>query len=168
MYKLKPSLQILILCILFACVSQVRAEGISCFKCLTTVINENDSDRLCSHFDGSAKFQVFCPTSTLCMKRTVQYQSKTSIVTTVQRGCAPQNYIFKIYNDADNKWYDKEEVITSAYDEGCFTGEHRGAPSRPPEYCFCSFHLCNSSPPQIEMFSKLCGMILALIIIRLL
>ncbi|XP_011173098.1 uncharacterized protein LOC105205431 isoform X2 [Solenopsis invicta] len=149
-------------------VSQVRGEGISCFKCLMTLINPDDTDLLCSHFDGSAKFQVFCPTSTFCMKRTVQYQSKTSVVTTVQRDCALQKYTSRTYDYNDQQWYNKEEIITSAYDEGCFIGEHRGAPTGPPEYCFCSFHLCNSSPPQIEMFSKVCGMILALLIIRLL
>lgn len=91
-----------------------------------------------------------------------------SIVTTVQRDCALQKYISSTYNDVDKQWYKKEEVIKSAYDEGCFIGEHRGAPTGPPEYCFCGFHLCNSSPSQIEMFSKVCEMILALLIVRLL
>ncbi|XP_011067619.1 PREDICTED: uncharacterized protein LOC105154060 [Acromyrmex echinatior] len=173
MYNLKPSLQpsliILYISIFYILhVSQVEAEGISCFKCLMTFTNPDDTDLLCSHFDGSAKFQVFCPTSTLCMKRTVQYKSKTSVVTTVQRDCAPQKYTSHTYNDADKQWYKKEEVITSAYDEGCFIGEHRGAPTGPPEYCFCSFHLCNSSPSQIGMFNKIYGAILTMLIMRLL
>lgn len=170
MYNFKPSLQIMILCIsILSHVSRVEAEGISCFKCHMTIMNPNHTDLLCSHFDGSAKFQVFCPTSTLCMKRTVEYKSKTSVVTTVQRDCAPQKYTSQIYNDVDNQWYKKEEIITSAYDEGCFIGEHRGAPTGPPEYCFCSFHLCNSSPPKIGgTFNKAYGTVLLLLIVRLL
>lgn len=91
-----------------------------------------------------------------------------SIVTTVQRDCAPQKYTFQSYNDVDKQWYKKEEIVTSAYDEGCFIGEHRGAPTGPPEYCFCGFHLCNSSPPQIRMFNEVYRMILLLLIVRLL
>jgi len=88
-----------------------------------------------------------------------------SVVKTVQRDCAPQKYISHTYNDADKKWHKKEEIITTAYDEGCFIGEHRGAPTNPPEYCFCSFHLCNSSPPQITMFNEMYGTILMLTIL---
>lgn len=88
-----------------------------------------------------------------------------SIVKTVQRDCAPQKYTSQVYNDADKKWYKKEEIITTAYDEGCFIGEHRGAPTGPPEYCFCSFHLCNSSPPLIGMFNTIRGTVLALTIL---
>lgn len=169
MYNFKSHLQmIMILYIsILSYVSQIQAEGISCFKCLTALTRPEDTDLLCSHFDGSAKFQTFCPTSTLCMKRTIQYKSKTSVVTTVQRDCAPQKYTSRVYNAADQQWYKKEEIIATAYDEGCFIGEHRGAPTDPPEYCFCSFHLCNSSPSQIEMFKKIYGTILALLIIRL-
>ncbi|KAH0955298.1 hypothetical protein HN011_002648 [Eciton burchellii] len=161
-----PNLQIVILSLgILLYVSRTQAEGISCFKCLMTPTRPEDSDRLCSHFDGSDKFQEFCPTSTLCMKRTIEYRSKTSVVKTVQRDCAPQKYISHTYNDADKKWHKKEEIITTAYDEGCFIGEHRGAPTNPPEYCFCSFHLCNSSPPQITMFNEMYGTILTLTIL---
>lgn len=62
----------------FIDISPAHAEGISCFKCLMTPTNLDNTDLLCSHFDGSAKFQVFCPTSTLCMKRTVEYKSKST------------------------------------------------------------------------------------------
>ncbi|KAL0101563.1 hypothetical protein PUN28_019001 [Cardiocondyla obscurior] len=168
MYSLKPSLEIIILCIsILSHTSPAHAEGVSCFKCLMTPTDPDDTDMLCSHFDGSAKFQVFCPSSTLCMKRTIEYKSKTSIVTTVQRDCAPQKYNSRIYNDVDKQWYDKQEIITSAYDEGCFIGEHRGAPTGPPEYCFCGFHLCNSSV-QVGTFSKMFAIVLSLLIVRLL
>ncbi|XP_050444640.1 uncharacterized protein LOC126848100 [Cataglyphis hispanica] len=168
MRNFKPSLQITILYIsILSYISRAQAEGISCFKCLMTPTRPEDTNLLCAHFDGSAKFQTFCPTSTLCMKKTVQYKSKTSVVTTVQRDCTPQKYISYVYSDVDKQWHKKEEIITTAYDEGCFIGEHRGAPTGPPEYCFCSFHLCNSSPSLIGMFNKICGTILALLIIKL-
>lgn len=169
MCNFKPNLQIMMLYIsILSYISQAQAEGISCFKCfVSTPPRPQDTDLLCSHFDGSAKFQTFCPTSTLCMKRTVKYKSKTSVVTTVQRDCAPQKYTSQVYNEANNQWYKKEEIITTAYDEGCFIGEHRGAPTGPPEYCFCSFHLCNSSLPQIGIFNKIYGTILALLIVIL-
>ncbi|XP_012222420.1 uncharacterized protein [Linepithema humile] len=164
-----PNLQIITLCIsILSYVSRAQAEGISCFKCLTSLTKPEDTDLLCSHFDGSAKFQTFCPTSTLCMKRTIQYKSKTSVVTTVQRDCAPQKYTSHNYNENDKQWYKTEEVIETAYKEGCFIGEHRGAPTSPPEYCFCGYHLCNLSSPQIGMFSKVYGPITALLIMRML
>ncbi|XP_032673295.1 uncharacterized protein LOC116845091 isoform X2 [Odontomachus brunneus] len=149
-------------------VSQAQTKGISCFKCLETIMRPGDADLLCTRFDGSAKFQTFCPTSTFCMKKTIKYRSKTSVVTTVLRGCTPQKYIFHAYNEDERKWDKKEEVVTTAYDEGCFIGEHRGAPTDPPEYCFCSFHLCNSSPKQIGIFGKIYETILVLLIMRLL
>lgn len=166
MCHFKLNLQIMIFISILSYISQAQTEGISCFKCLMTLIRPEDIDMLCSHFDGSAKFQTFCPTSTLCMKRTVQYKSKTSVVTTVQRDCAPQKYTSRIYNDVDKQWHKKEEIIVTAYDEGCFIGEHRGAPTGPPEYCFCSFHLCNSSS-QVGMFNKIYGTILVLLIVKL-
>ncbi|OAD58200.1 hypothetical protein WN48_11363 [Eufriesea mexicana] len=67
----------------------------------------------------------------------------TSIITAVERDCAPQKRTIPIYSDS--KWQNKEEIVTSAYKEGCFIGEDRGAPVGPPEYCFCGHHLCNSS-----------------------
>lgn len=178
----------------FIDISRGQAEGISCFKCLTSLTKPEDTDLLCSHFDGSRKFQTFCPASTLCMKRTIQYKSKSkrtitiikvmiknmtvqlliqtffsaSEVTTVQRDCAPQKYTSHNYNENDKQWYKTEEVIETAYEEGCFIGEHRGAPTSPPEYCFCSFHLCNLSSPQIGMFSKVYGTIIVLLIMRIL
>lgn len=166
MYNFKPNLIMISISIL-SYISRAQTEGISCFKCLMTQTRpDEDIDLLCSHFDKSAKFQTFCPTSTLCMKRTVQYKSKTSVITTVQRDCAPQKYTSHVYNAVNKEWDKKEEIIATAYEEGCFVGEHRGAPTHPPEYCFCSFHLCNSSS-QIGIFNKIYGIILALLIAKL-
>lgn len=128
---------------LFAIIMQITAEGIACFKCYASQPGHEKTDLLCSQFDGSPRFQVHCPSSTLCRKRTIYSKYKTSIITTVERDCAPQKRTVPIYSD--NKWQNKEEIVTSAYKEGCFIGEDRGAPAGPPEYCFCGHHLCNSS-----------------------
>ncbi|XP_031847082.1 uncharacterized protein LOC116433289 [Nomia melanderi] len=138
---------VLIVTILFYTytVTPINADGISCFKCYASQPGHEQTDLLCSQFDGSARYQVYCPSSTLCRKKTVYYKLKTLIITAVERDCAPQKRSVPIYSHEDNKWENKEEVVKTAYEEGCFVGEDRGAPAGPPEYCFCSFHLCNSS-----------------------
>lgn len=125
-------------------IKPATANGISCFKCFASQpgIDEN---LLCSQFDGSSRFQVYCPSSTLCRKKTIYYKFKTSVIKTVERDCALQKSMIPIYNDVNNEWKDDKEIVKSVYEEGCFIGEDRGAPAGPPEYCFCSFHLCNSS-----------------------
>ncbi|XP_066603558.1 uncharacterized protein [Prorops nasuta] len=133
--------------IIFQCFFQINGVGISCFKCIANPQTENETNLMCSNFDGSSKYQTYCPSSTLCMSRTTyfKYPNGTSIPVAVERDCAAQKYRFQSYDSFYNKWFYQEEVITTAYAEGCFTGEDRGSPSGPPLYCFCSFHLCNSS-----------------------
>ncbi|CAD1477244.1 unnamed protein product, partial [Heterotrigona itama] len=103
---------------LVAIMMQITAEGIACFKCYASQPGHEKTDLLCSQFDGSSRFQVHCPSSTLCRKRTIYSKYKTSIITTVERDCAPQKRTVPIYSD--NKWQNKEEIVTSAYKEGCF------------------------------------------------
>lgn len=123
----------------------ITADGMSCFKCYASQPGHEHTDLLCSQFDGSARFQVYCPSSTFCMKRTIYHQFQTSVVVATKRDCAPQKSILPIYSKVENKWQNKEEIVKTAYEEGCSIGEDRGAPTGPSEYCFCSFHLCNSS-----------------------
>ncbi|KZC07910.1 hypothetical protein WN55_09952 [Dufourea novaeangliae] len=87
----------------------------------------------------------------------------TSIITAVERDCAPQKRTVPIYSYVDYKWENKEEIVKTAYEEGCFTGEDRGAPAGPPQYCFCSYHLCNSS----ESIGKMNMYIFVLLVILL-
>ncbi|KAF3421183.1 hypothetical protein E2986_08652 [Frieseomelitta varia] len=108
---------------LFAIMMQITAEGIVCFKCYASQPGHEKTDLLCSQFDKSLRFQVHCPSSTLCRKRTIYSKYKTSIITTVERDCAPQKRTVPIYSD--NKWQNKEEIVTSAYKEGCFIEEHQ-------------------------------------------
>ncbi|CAK9807019.1 hypothetical protein ANTQUA_LOCUS5107 [Anthophora quadrimaculata] len=128
---------------LYTIIIPITAEGVTCFKCFASQPGHEETDLLCSQFDGSSRFQVHCPSSTLCRKRTIYSKFKTSVITVVERDCAPQKRIVPIYNN--NKWQNTEEIVTTAYEEGCFIGEDKGAPAGPPEYCFCSYHLCNSS-----------------------
>ncbi|KAK2576559.1 hypothetical protein KPH14_005232 [Odynerus spinipes] len=127
------------------CVLQATAQGISCYRCVVAYSGYDASEQLCSQFDGSEKFQVYCPSSLFCTKKTIYYKSQTSVIKTVQRDCANQKYVYRTYDINDKQWHDKEEVIKEVYEEGCVTGENRGATARPPEYCYCSFHLCNST-----------------------
>lgn len=63
---------------LVAIMMQITAEGIACFKCYASQPGHEKTDLLCSQFDGSPRFQVHCPSSTLCRKRTIysKYKSK--------------------------------------------------------------------------------------------
>ncbi|XP_076661046.1 uncharacterized protein LOC143364779 isoform X1 [Halictus rubicundus] len=142
------SIKIILIPTIFLCMyvtTPISADGISCFKCYASQPGTEETDLLCSQFDGSARFQVYCPSSTLCRKKTIYYKLKTSLITAVERDCAPQKRTIPIYSDVDNKWQNTEEIVKTAYEEDCFLGEDRGAPGGPPEYCFCSYHLCNSS-----------------------
>ncbi|XP_053984434.1 uncharacterized protein LOC128879379 [Hylaeus volcanicus] len=143
--KHRQSVLIAAIFVFLETIISVNADGISCFKCYATQPGHEETNLLCSQFDGSARFQVLCPSSTLCRKKTIHYKFKSSVITAVERDCAPQKSAVPIYSYIENKWQNKEEIVTTAYEEGCFIGEDRGAPAGPPEYCFCSFHLCNSS-----------------------
>ncbi|XP_044007802.1 uncharacterized protein LOC122852215 [Aphidius gifuensis] len=135
--------------IIIALISECRSEGITCFKCTVApvYIENKKTSQICNHFDGSEKFQVDCPQSTLCMKRTIHHRLRngTIINTSVERGCTPQLDRFQAYDFDKRKWNVKERIVQTAYKEGCITGEDRGSPGGPPEYCFCSGDLCNSS-----------------------
>lgn len=63
---------------LVAIMMQITAEGIICFKCYASQPGHEKTDLLCSQFDESPRFQVHCPSSTLCRKRTIysKYKSK--------------------------------------------------------------------------------------------
>lgn len=146
------------------CIIQTKGEGISCYRCFASQLGYEDSNQLCSQFDGSQRFQVYCPSSTLCMKKTSYFKTQTSIATAVLRDCASQKRREPKYNVTDNKWYKEEEVVKTAYEEGCSIGEIRGVVA--PEYCFCSYHLCNNSHSfkPISIYS-MCILILSLIVI---
>lgn len=62
-----------------------------------------------------------------------------------ERGCAPQLERHQDFDYDKRKWSPKERIVQTAYKEGCTTGEDRGSPDGPPEYCYCSGDLCNSS-----------------------
>lgn len=127
------------------CVLYVKGQGISCYRCVPKYSGYDLSEQLCSEFDGSKKFQVFCPSSQVCRKSTFYYQTQTSVIKVEERDCPNQKHVFRSYNSEDKTWNDSEEILKEVYKEGCYTGENRGAIATPSEYCFCSYHLCNSS-----------------------
>ncbi|XP_034934382.1 uncharacterized protein [Chelonus insularis] len=141
--------------VMIACMSEVSGEGIMCYKCtVAPVKNEVNVTQICSQFEENYQFQVYCPKSTMCMKRTIYHKlgNGSVVKTSVERGCALQLNVFKTYDENEKVWRDTEKIIRTAYTEGCFPGEDRGSPGGPPEYCFCQFNLCNGSQSLKELF----------------
>ncbi|XP_026671883.1 uncharacterized protein LOC108627630 isoform X2 [Ceratina calcarata] len=122
----------------------VTAEGILCYKCYASQPGHMETDLLCSQFDGSTRFHVLCPSSTLCRKRTIYSNFNSIVVKTEERDCTFQKRSEPIYHE-DYGWQNKEEIVSSDYKQGCFIGEDRGGPGGPSEYCFCGHPLCNAS-----------------------
>lgn len=58
----------------------ITTEGITCFKCFASQPGHEKTDLLCSQFDGSSRFQVHCPSSTLCRKRTIYSKFKSKFL----------------------------------------------------------------------------------------
>ncbi|KAK7794426.1 hypothetical protein R5R35_003801 [Gryllus longicercus] len=125
--------------------------ALSCYKCtvLPPPHSSNETARLCSHFDGSARFQVDCPYSTFCLKRTFELPlGKGKTVAGVERDCAPQRYRFQRYDEARGRWHTEDAVAEAAYAPGCAPerGEAaRSVKSASATYCYCQSHLCNGA-----------------------
>ncbi|KAI4487010.1 hypothetical protein M0802_012110 [Mischocyttarus mexicanus] len=130
---------------IFSYILKAKAEGIMCYHCVATLSGYDTSEQLCSHFNGNKTFQVSCPKSTFCAKQTIYYKSQTSTVKIVQRDCATQWNLSKVYDYEKNQWYDTENVEKTAFYDGCFNSVDRGATGTPPEFCYCSSNFCNFS-----------------------
>ncbi|KAK0095868.1 hypothetical protein PV326_007171 [Microctonus aethiopoides] len=129
------------------------SAGISCFKCTIAPLRRarNETIRICSKFEENSHYQIYCPNSTMCMKRTIHHKLEACglyinhnvlgipaiVQTSVERGCAPQLDVGKGFDSNAKSWYDKAKIVEEVYEEGCFVGEDRGSPGGPPEYCFC-------------------------------
>lgn len=133
-----------VIILLYTLILSVSGEGILCYKCYASQPGHLETDLLCSQFDGSTRFHVLCPSSTLCRKRTIYSNFNSIVVKTVERDCAFQKRTVRIYHE-DTGWQNKEEIVSSDYKQGCFIGEDRGGPGRPSEYCYCGHPLCNTS-----------------------
>lgn len=125
--------------------------ALTCYKCtvLPPPHSSNETVRLCSHFDGSSRFQVACPYSTFCLKRTFELPlGKGKTVAGVERDCAPQRYRFQRYDEGAGRWRTEEAVAETAYEAGCAPerGEAaRSVKSASATYCYCQSHLCNGA-----------------------
>ncbi|XP_015593036.1 uncharacterized protein LOC107266753 [Cephus cinctus] len=145
--------------LLFPYFTWINAEGIYCFKCTITPpgSRSEEPNQLCSQFDESSRFRIYCPKSTLCAKRAFYLTlNNGTTITTVERGCAMQREHFQVYDTDKQQWQTKEKIVTTPYDERCFfdkAGETRYAPA---EYCFCSYHFCNGSQSmkRLQTFSS--------------
>lgn len=52
------------------------SAGISCFKCTIAPLRRtrNETIRICSKFEENSHYQIYCPNSTMCMKRTIHHK----------------------------------------------------------------------------------------------
>lgn len=76
-----------------------KAHGvIKCYECTVYPKRQlNGTDRLCSKFDESKFFEVECPYSTMCKKRTYRLQLiNGDIQETTERGCAMQKHEYMV------------------------------------------------------------------------
>lgn len=181
-------------------IAEATEEGISCYKCTVAPLRgaPEASSQICSQFKQNHHFQVYCPKSTMCMKRTIYHklvngceffffeliikiffyspmlhiyqlsnlsrveriyfnceslEFSAIINTSVERDCASQLDIFQAYDYNERQWRQQEEIVQGAYPESCFTGEDRGSPGGPPEYCFCKYNLCNDSNVNRQIYT---------------
>jgi len=73
--------------------------------------------RLCSKFDGSERFAVDCPLSTLCKTRTFHLHTHTDSHRVTVRGCAKQDFSYQVYNEAERAWDTVTEIKDGIYPE---------------------------------------------------
>lgn len=122
--------------------------SLRCYRCALKPSGKvPNTTRSCVHFEPAWPFEVDCPLSTLCMKRTVQLDiSNGNSVSVTVRDCAPQTKNYQSYQDG--KWKQVKEVDDSVYDEGCMVSQVESKTSV-TEFCFCKGNLCNSVPGSI-------------------
>ncbi|KAI8114748.1 hypothetical protein CVS40_12915 [Lucilia cuprina] len=127
--------------------------SIKCFNCAVTAeILAIGYDQIitpsCSNFDGSSKYIIDCPYSTMCSriiaKRHLQngYEQQTTTV-----GCAQQKRLRHVlYN---GKWME-EYSVEEVYTEECKTmGDSNHLFGATKTYCYCRGDLCNSPQQRL-------------------
>lgn len=124
---------------LLAILIDTTHAAMKCYECTVypkRQINQT-TDRLCSKFEETEFFEVECPFSTMCKKRTYRFQlNNGDIQETTERGCAMQKNDYMNY--VQNKWV-KESSVEEPYTEGCLKDSKDES-----EYCHCRGNLCNS------------------------
>lgn len=141
------------LVILTALVLQLASSTMSlrCYYCTIQPpsYSSNRTTRYCSNFDGSSIYEVECPYSTFCMKKTFDLQlQKGKTARGVIRDCAPQRYNYQTYDGT--KWQTQDAIADKAYVAGCHPSDSHGVKSPTTEYCYCSGNLCNGAKPSSE------------------
>ncbi|XP_065201411.1 uncharacterized protein LOC135832219 [Planococcus citri] len=141
-------IRLIVLLILFNFVHRLSAD-LTCYECTTQPNPEPSKSKSCSQFDESEKYEVTCPYSTFCLKRTYQYTLQGGkTVEVVERGCAPQKHSFHVYEN--NRWVPQNTIEKSIYEEGCIPFDPSGTKQQKSEYCYCSSNLCNTGKRATE------------------
>ncbi|XP_012266864.1 uncharacterized protein LOC105692322 [Athalia rosae] len=139
--KMHGILNLLLICSYFVVVT---CSNLWCFKCTAT--REDPNGLACSEFDWSQNYQVECPKSTMCRKKTSTIPlANGQEIKSIERDCAPQLQDVHKYDFARREWNLSQEVVETAYSSGCTVGENKGRPGPPTEYCYCYGHFCNQS-----------------------
>uniref|UniRef100_A0A8D8ZZ18 Protein sleepless n=1 Tax=Cacopsylla melanoneura TaxID=428564 RepID=A0A8D8ZZ18_9HEMI len=146
--------------------NEARAH-VTCYACTMSGSDPyappDTPKRPCAQFDGSARFQVDCPYSTFCMKKTFQMQlGGGRKATGIVRDCAPQKHSYQAYEN--QKWGEKHEVIESIYTAGC-NDDTNFLKTSEAQYCYCSSNLCNSAPSSgaaLKLVFSLLGLFVVL------
>ncbi|RZF38113.1 hypothetical protein LSTR_LSTR006512 [Laodelphax striatellus] len=141
----------------FILLSGSPVRGLKCYQCTTvyspTMPNETEV-HLCSKFDQSEKYEVDCPYSTFCMKKTFQLELQYGkVVQGESRNCAAQKRQQQVFKDG--KWQMHSSIDEHIYSVGCEQEETHGVKSSTAQYCYCDTNLCNGGestrePPTIH------------------
>ncbi|XP_075219056.1 uncharacterized protein LOC142323383 [Lycorma delicatula] len=133
-----------------------EVEGLTCYQCIVhpQYNNHNETARLCSKFDASETFEVQCPYSTFCLKKTfeLEIQNGKKIQLGI-RDCAPQREKYQILRNG--KWQMETTVDSNIYESGCHQEEDFGVKSSTAEYCYCSTNLCNGGESSRDPSSSI-------------
>ncbi|XP_049839442.1 uncharacterized protein LOC126284510 [Schistocerca gregaria] len=144
---MSPCLLLVLLC----AATVMTVSGLKCYKCTIRPPSQysNETERLCSGFDGSEKYQVDCPHSTFCMKKIFELSLQKGRTVHVElKDCASQRYIYQTL--LEDQWVTQDVVIDAAYEEGCHDAESEGLRTAATTYCYCRGNLCNSAKPTHE------------------
>ncbi|XP_059220002.1 uncharacterized protein LOC131995358 [Stomoxys calcitrans] len=146
-----------------------RSIALQCFSCGVTndetkTNTHNDVIPICSKFDGSSRFVVECPFSTMCLRTVHTMYLKHGIKQqTTTLSCAQQKYTeYKL----ENKNWVPNDFVKEVYPEGCIV-EPNDLLASTKMSCYCRGHLCNfANRPTMEAKTKTFVFLIIIILLK--